>query len=87
VSLAIEPLKARYLALVKAHELRPITALVQLLSCGKELAVEQQQQIEGALLHGEAISQETLPALEELLASWQEKLGEPAPKSSKKRKG
>ncbi len=87
VSLAIEPLKARYLALADAHELRPITALVQLLNCGKELAVEQQQEIEGALLHGEAISQETLPALEELLASWQEKLGEPAPKSSKKRKG
>lgn len=87
VSLAIEPLKTRYLALVDAHELRPITALVQLLSCGKELAVEQQQEIEGALLHGEAISQESLPALEKLLASWQEKLDERARKSSRKKKG
>ncbi|MGL6133739.1 MAG: hypothetical protein ACRC1L_06080, partial [Prochlorococcaceae cyanobacterium] len=72
--LQLEPLKQHYLALVVAHGLRPVTALVQLLGCGKDLSTEQQLEIEGALLQDEPIRLETLPQLQALLESWESNL-------------
>lgn len=84
--LHFEPLKERYLALAAAHQLKPITALVQLLSCGVDLGTEQQLEIEGALLQGEAISPKTLPALEDLLMNWEDKLTAATPKGSRRQR-
>jgi hypothetical protein len=72
--LQLEPLKQHYLALMEAHGLRPVTALVQLLGCGKDLSTEQQLEIEGALLQDEPIRPETLQALQTLLESWEANL-------------
>ena len=72
--LQLEPLKQHYLALVVAHGLRPVTALVQLLGCGKDLSTEQQLEIEGALLQDEPIRPKTLQALQTLLDSWEASL-------------
>jgi len=82
----LDALKQRYLALVEAHGLRPITALVQLLSCGKELNTEQQLDIEGALLQDEPIRAETLPVLEQLLETWEAKLAAAAEPRGRRRK-
>ncbi|MCP9889095.1 hypothetical protein KBY96_14305 [Cyanobium sp. ATX 6A2] len=84
--LQLGPLKAHYLALVEAHGLRPITALVQLLSCGKDLGTEQQLEIEGALLQDEAIRPETLPALQTLLETWEANLTGAPERSSRRRR-
>ena len=67
----INQLKQRYQSLVEAHKLRPITAMVQLLSSSRSLSTEQQLEIEGALLQDEPISRETLQALQRLLDSWE----------------
>ncbi|MEX0587953.1 MAG: hypothetical protein WD136_01735 [Cyanobium sp.] len=80
-SSGFEELKQRYLALVEKHKLRPITAMVQLLRCAKDLSTEQQLEIEGGLLQDEAIRPETLPALQKLLETWEANLtgqGKPA---------
>ena len=69
--LLLAQLHERYAALVKAHKLRPVTALVQLLSCGKGLNTEQQLAIEGALLQDEPLSDTTLPVLRQLLDDWE----------------
>ena len=79
--LELAPLKQHYLALIEEHKLRPITAMVQLLRCGKDLSTEQQLEIEGGLLQDEAIRPETLPALQKLLETWETNLtgrGKPA---------
>jgi hypothetical protein len=79
--LELAPLKQRYLALIEEHKLRPITAMVQLLQCSKDLSTEQQLEIEGGLLQNEAIRPETLPSLQKLLETWETNLrvrGKPA---------
>lgn len=83
--LQLEPLKQHYLALMEAHGLRPVTALVQLLSGGKDLSTKQQLEIEGALLQDEPIRPETLQALQTLLESWEASLTA-ATKSSRRRR-
>lgn len=83
--LQLEQLKGRYLDLVEAHGLRPITALVRLLNCGKELSTEQQLEIEGALLQDEPMHPENLPSLEELLNTWEEQLQGASGASSRRR--
>jgi hypothetical protein len=72
--LDLAQLKQRYEALIEAHKLRPITAMVQLLSEAKDLGTEQQLEIEGGLLQDEAIRPETLPALQKLLDEWEANL-------------
>jgi len=78
--LQLDALRQRYLGLVKSHGLRPVTALVQLLSSGKRLSTEQQLQIEGALLQNEPISAEHLPLLQRLLDNWEANLTSPSGK-------
>ena len=73
-ALQLELLKQRYLGLVQHHRLRPVTALVQLLSSGKGLSTALQLEIEGALLQDEPIGPETLPVLEQLLERWEASL-------------
>jgi hypothetical protein len=73
-ALQLELLKQRYLGLVQHHRLRPVTALVQLLSSGKGLSTALQLEIEGALLQDEPIEPETLPVLEQLLERWEASL-------------
>jgi hypothetical protein len=76
--LQLDALRQRYLDLVKSHGLRPVTALVQLLSSGRRLSTEQQLQIEGALLQNEPISAEHLPLLQRLLDTWEASLASPS---------
>jgi hypothetical protein len=83
--LQLGPLKAHYLALMEVHGLRPVTALVQLLSCGKDLSTAQQLEIEGALLQDDAIAPETLPVLQGLLESWEASLSAAGQPSSRRR--
>ena len=79
-------LHERYLALVEAHKLRPVTAMVQLLSGGRDLSTEQQLNIEGALLQGDALSAENLPALKRLLDDWETSLTGAGEGASRRRK-
>lgn len=82
----IEQLKQRYLDLVAAHQLRPITAMVQLLGSSRGLSTDQQLEIEGALLQDEAINSRTLPVLQRLLDNWESSLtnaGKPASRRKK----
>lgn len=65
-------LRSLFAALVEQHKLRPITAMVQLLSLEKELGTEQQMAIEGALLQGEVLSDSDLAIAEGLLRRWQQ---------------
>lgn len=67
-------LKQRFLQLLDAHGLRPVTALVQLLSGGQQLSTEEQLAIEGTLLQDEPMDAATLPALAALLESWDSRL-------------
>ena len=83
---AIEGLKQRFLALVEEHRLRPITAMVQLLSSSRSLSTPQQLEIEGALLQDEPIGEETLPVLQRLLDSWETTLGGGGEQGSRRRR-
>jgi hypothetical protein len=84
--LGLEQLNARYLALVQEHKLRPVTAMVQLLSVGRDLSTEQQLEIEGALLQGEPLSTETLPLLQRLLDGWEANLTGTGEQANRRRK-
>jgi hypothetical protein len=72
--------------LVEAHKLRPVTAMVQLLSGGRDLSTEQQLNIEGALLQGDALSAENLPVLKRLLDDWEASLAGVGEGASRRRK-
>ncbi len=85
-SSGFEQLKQRYLALLDQHKLRPITAMVQLLSGGRGLSTAQQHEIEGALLQDEPISGETLPVLQLLLDGWEASLTGSSKQGSRRRK-
>lgn len=65
-------LRTLFSSLVDQHKLRPITAMVQLLSLGKDLATESQMAIEGALLQEEVLSDSDLAIAEALLRLWQQ---------------
>jgi len=65
-------LRSLFSALVEQRKLRPITAMVQLLSLDRELSTQQQMAIEGALLQEEALSDSELASAEELLRRWQQ---------------
>ncbi|MEB3185194.1 MAG: hypothetical protein VKM97_04845 [Cyanobacteriota bacterium] len=67
-------LRSLFAALVEQHKLRPITAMVQLLSLEKELDTEQQMAIEGALLEEEVLADTDLAIAEALLRRWQQRL-------------
>ena len=67
-------LRQLFNSLVEQHQLRPITALVQLLSLAGDLSAQQQMAIEGALLQGEVLPQAELPAATQLLKRWHEQL-------------
>lgn len=82
----IEQLKQRYLDLVAAHKLRPITAMVQLLGSSRSLSTAQQLEIEGALLQDEPIGSATLPVLQRLLDSWESSLTGGEAKPGRRRK-
>lgn len=73
--LSAEQLRRRYLELVEAHELLPVTALLQLLG-SRKLRLEQQMDIEAGLLHAQPMQQGTLQVLEQALNSWQSRLEE-----------
>lgn len=81
-----EQLRSLFTALVGQHKLRPITAMVQLLSLAGELDTEQQMAIEGALLQEEALSAADLALAEELLLRWQKSLTTRIPAGSKARR-
>lgn len=76
-------LRSLFTSLVEQHQLRPITAMVQLLSLAGELNTEQQMAIEGALLQEEALSAPDLAIAEELLLRWQQSLTSRIPAGSK----
>lgn len=84
--LVFEQLNARYLALVQEHKLRPVTAMVQLLSVGRDLSTEQQLDIEGALLQGEPLDAENLPLLQRLLDGWEANLSAASEQANRRRK-
>ena len=65
-----ELLRERFTALVERHQLRPVTALVQLLSLAGGLTTAQQLAIEGALLQGEPLNAVELEAADQLLKQW-----------------
>lgn len=81
-----EQLRSLFTALVGQHKLRPITAMVQLLSLAGELDTEQQMAIEGALLQEEELSGADLALAEELLLRWQKSLTTRIPAGSKGRR-
>ena len=81
-----EQLRSLFTALVEQHKLRPITAMVQLLSLAGELDTEQQMAIEGALLQEEELSGADLALAEELLLRWQKSLTTRIPAGSKGRR-
>lgn len=67
-------LRMLFAALVEQHKLRPITAMVQLLSLAQDLSTEQQMAIEGGLLQEEVLADSDLAIAEELLRRWQQSL-------------
>jgi hypothetical protein len=79
-------LRHLFTALVGQHKLRPVTAMVQLLSLAGELDSEQQMAIEGALLQEEELSGADLAIAEELLLRWQKSLTTRIPAGSKGRR-
>lgn len=82
----IEQLKQRYFELVAAHNLRPITAMVQLLGSSRGLSTDQQLEIEGALLQDEPINSRTLPVLQRLLDNWESSLTNAGKPESRRKK-
>ncbi len=79
-------LRTLFTTLVAQHQLRPITALVQLLSLEKELGTEQQMAIEGALLQEEVLGASDLAIAEQLLRRWQQSLTTRIAGASKRRR-
>ena len=79
-------LRSLFTTLVAQHQLRPITALVQLLSLEKELGTEQQMAIEGALLQEEVLGASDLAIAEQLLRRWQQSLTTRIAATSKRRR-
>ena len=81
-----QQLRQLFSSLVEQHQLRPITALVQLLNLAGDLDTQQQMAIEGALLQGEVLPQAELQMATQLLARWQERLTAPIASGSRRRR-
>jgi uncharacterized protein YjbI with pentapeptide repeats len=69
-----QQLRQLFSALVEQHQLRPITALVQLLNLAGDLSAQQQMAIEGALLQGEVLQPAELLVATQLLKRWRGRL-------------
>lgn len=65
-----EQLRLRFAALVDQRDMRPVTALLQLLALAPELSSAEQSMIEGVLLQGEEADEAGLRVAREALERW-----------------